>query len=133
MTDHTCDICNKPIVTGQGVYRGMNRHYDCHIDKHGAPTNEEIAQAVKDTINRIAPPPPGRIDLANATPDDIRNFVVAVTGLACHDYYNGAEPGKKTGREIVNKFCRSWRGFHLNMATTIYNKTILSLQFCGKD
>lgn len=64
-----------------------------------------------------------RVNLANGTPEDIRQFVVAVSGLAVEHERNNVRDGAWSGHDLCVTFAASYRGFHERMASTIYNKT----------
>ena len=70
-------------------------------------------------------------DLINPTPEDIRQFVVAVAGLACQDFAEGRK-STRTGSKIANMCADRYRIFHRSMATGIYNKTIWTLKSAGQ-
>lgn len=69
-------------------------------------------------------------NLADPTPDDVRNFVVAVVGLAIRDWTLGAK--RKSGAEIVGITAGQYRIFHERMATGIYNQTIRTMECAGR-
>jgi hypothetical protein len=71
-------------------------------------------------------------NLADPTPEDVRQFVVAVTGLALEDWRAGSKQYGRTGKEIVRMCAREWRILHVKMASEIYNKTIWTMESAGK-
>lgn len=71
----------------------------------------------------------GLIDLCdNVTPETMRRFVVAVTGLACQDFEQGRKKYGRTGREICGLTTDKARRLHHKMASGIYNNTIWTLE-----
>ena len=65
-------------------------------------------------------------NLVNGTREDIRNFVVAVVGLAANDF--DKKNPRKSGEEIVDLCARDVRNMHKRLATTIYNQTRRTLE-----
>lgn len=73
-------------------------------------------------------------DLANdPSPEDIRNFVVAVTGLACQDYAMGKRQYSRSGKDIVGLCAGRHRIFHSKMASSLYNNVMRTLETGKRD
>lgn len=60
-------------------------------------------------------------NLIEGSEEDIRDFVVAVVGLAAKDHRD--DHFHRSGEEILNWVCGPSRIFHARMATGIYNNT----------
>lgn len=73
------------------------------------------------------------MNLINGTEEDVRRFVVAVTGLAVRDFHNGGKQYARTGKEIVTEVGASHRIFHRKMASGIYNNTIATMELMGDE
>ena len=65
-------------------------------------------------------------NLLNGTPEDIRQFVVAVVGLATLDHNKQAP--RKSGAEVVDNCAGEHRKMHVRMASGIYNNSRLTLE-----
>lgn len=70
-------------------------------------------------------------NLVNGTREDIRNFVVAVVGLAANDFDKNNP--RKSGEEIVDLCAGDVRNMHKRLATTIYNQTRRTLELTEND
>jgi len=74
------------------------------------------------------------MNLINGTPEDIRQFVTAVVGLAVKEHREGVSAGVETtnlrsGNQIANLVgADNRRIFHDKMASTIYAQTIKTLR-----
>lgn len=70
------------------------------------------------------------IDLADEPRDGLLLFFRRAFELAVSDYDDGPrDEGQRTGRDVLAKCgVGNWRGFHEQLASTVYNKTIWSLR-----
>lgn len=69
------------------------------------------------------------MNLIDGTAEDVRRFIMAVSGLAVRDFEQGGKEYGKTGAAIVAEVgASSYRIFHKKMASSIYNQTILTLK-----
>lgn len=52
---------------------------------------------------------------------DLESFVSACVKIARLDHTNARH--HRSGKELVNRYCREWRGLSVRLASTVYNKT----------
>ena len=62
------------------------------------------------------------------TPEAVRKFVSALVGLAWQDFRQGRKQYSRTGQELVDLCAGSHRGFHVGMASSIWNKSLWTFQ-----
>ncbi len=71
-------------------------------------------------------------DLTDGGSIEIRRFVNRVTDLAV-EHHLSKQKRRPNGSEICNRFCSTYRGFHLRMATGLYNNVRNTLECTGKS
>ncbi len=71
-------------------------------------------------------------NLISGTTEDIRQFVVAVAGLAVAHEYNNVREGLWTGLDLCRELTNGHRIFHRRMATGIYNNTRQTMRCFGR-
>lgn len=69
-----------------------------------------------------------RFNMSNPTPEEVRDFVVAVTGMAIADWRKGGTTYGRTGAGITDELCSACREGHARMASGIYNNVIWTME-----
>lgn len=75
----------------------------------------------------------GKPNLATGTAEDIRQFVVAVAGLAVDHEANHVRDGLWSGQDLCRELTSQSRVFHRRMATGIYNNTRQTMRLFNRD
>jgi hypothetical protein len=70
-------------------------------------------------------------NLYNGTIDDIRNFAVAIVGLAGRDHVSNV--AGRSGAELTDLLTGSSRIMHRRMATSLYNNTRRTLELFDEE
>lgn len=70
-------------------------------------------------------------DIVDGDENDLREFVVAIVGIAAKDHHEKRSK-RRSGAELCQMTTIDYRGFHCSMATGIYNKSRRSLALAYK-